>query len=185
MEKEHREKLEELAKKCQAGDKESFSQIYDLLADKIYKFVFFKCKSEDCDDLVEVIFIKIWEKINLYEDSNGYFSAWVYKIAHNTVIDYYRKHRPILSIEESLGIEDEDEEKNPLITTEKKLNGEIVRLALEKLKEPYKEIIILKYIQDLSNEEIAEITGRSHVSIRVISHRALSKLKKILEKTFQ
>lgn len=177
-----REKIENLVLLCQQGDKEAFSQLYDLIADKIFRFVYFKTKPEDSEDLTEIIFLKIWQKINQYENTEGFFIAWSLKIAHNTIIDYYRTRRPLFPMDEKFIIEDSDEESNPKRLAEKKLNKDLIRSALDKLNDPYKEIIILKYIQDLSNEEIALITGRSQVSIRVIHHRGLGKLKNILSK---
>lgn len=178
---EQKDHLELLVARCQSGDKQAFGDLYDLLAEKIYRFVFFKTKTEDAEDLTELIFLKIWEKINSYANREGAFTAWALKIANNTVIDYYRTHRPLFPLSETIGLPDENDENNPKLTAERSLNQEFMQSALRELPEPYREIIVLKYIEDLSNEEIAIVTGRSQIGIRVIHHRALHKLKAILD----
>lgn len=179
---EEKERLEQLVLRCQSGDKEAFGDLYDLLAEKIYRFVFFKTKAEDAEDLTEIIFLKIWEKIASYTNTETAFTAWALKIANNTVIDYYRTHRPLFPLSETADLTDENDENNPKTIAEKSLNQTFVQAALRELPAPYREIIVLKYIEDLSNEEISLVTDRSQISVRVMHHRALHKLKAILNR---
>jgi len=180
--KKNNEAIDELVKKSQQGDKQAFSHLYDLLINSIYRYVYFKATGPDVEDLVEVIFIKIWQNLDKYEKTEYQFTTWAFKIAHNSVIDHYRKHRPLYPLDETIIIADDNKETNPKLQTENSLNNSIVKKALNELKDPYKQILVLKFIEDLSNEEIAKITGRSEVSIRVTKYRGLKKLREILIK---
>lgn len=177
-----KEIIEQLVVKSQEGDTNAFEQLYDIFVDPLYRFIYFKTNPTEVDDLLETIFLKVWQKINTYTQDKNNFSAWVFRIAHNTIIDHYRTHKSLFPLDERLQIADEKRDRNPQQKTELTFTQDIIKKALNELKEPYREVVMLKFIQELSNEEIAEITQRTHVSIRVIQHRGLSQLKKILKK---
>lgn len=171
--------LDALILSAQEGDKEAFAEIYEMFFEQIYKYVYFRVNGVDADDIVETIFIKVWMNLDKYEKRDCNFSSWVYKIATNTVIDFHRAHRQILPIDAS--IQDESDDNAPKKTTERVLMSKKVRDALEELKEPYKQVISLKFLSGLSNTEIAEILGQREGNVRVLQFRALKELKKILE----
>jgi len=172
--------------KLKSHDKEAFVKAYDENVKDIHRFVYFKIgKKEEADDLTSMIFLKAWNHIqnNTLEDAKT-LRALLYKIARNAIIDHYRDSGNKLSA--SL-----DDEKNPLeIVAEGKdqqeimdntANLELIKSKLPLLKDEYREVIILKFINDLSLEEIADITGKTKGNIRVILHRALNALRELVE----
>lgn len=165
---------------AQDGDKEAFAQIYDHFFDPIYRYVYFRTAPSEVDDLVEVIFIKAWMNLEKYEKRDVNFSAWLFKIAHNAIIDHRRLHRPLFEVKEE--IEDESEKAAPKELTEKSMLSKTIRSAVDELKEPYKQVVTLKFLIGLSNAEIAEIMNEREGNIRVIQFRALKELKNILNK---
>ncbi len=170
--------IEELVVLVQKGDKEAFSKIYDFFADSIYRYVFFRVNKEDADDLIEQVFLRVWENIGKYKNTKeSRFSSWVFRIAHNLVIDYYRNNKIKDVSELDLNIPTMDREHNPLAKTEDKLNILILRKALNKLKKQYREFLILKFINELSNKEIAELLDKSEGGVRILQLRALKALK--------
>lgn len=170
--------VDALVLQAQEGDKEAFAKIYDYFFDRIYRYVYFRVHMAEVDDLVEMVFIKAWVNLEKYEKRDVQFSAWIFRIAHNIVIDHRRSHRPLFEMTEE--IEDESEKAAPKRLTEKNLMSEIVRESVDKLKEPYRQVITLKFLLGLSNDEIAEIMNEREGNIRVLQFRALKELKVLL-----
>jgi len=167
--------------KLKLKDKEAFGELYDLYLDKIYRFVYFKVSSvPEAEDLTSQIFLKIWQlslegKIKVGQS----FQAFLYKIARNIVIDYYRSSRnkvQSVSLDQVAEITD-DKVVNQEQEMEREIEKEDLEKKLKKLKSEYQEIIILHYLNELSIKEIADILNKKKGNVRVILHRALKALK--------
>jgi len=171
--------------RLKSRDKEVFTEVYDANVADIHRFVYFKIGSrEEANDLTSIIFLKTWDHIqkNTLEDAKT-LRALLYKVARNAIIDYYREkgsQKPI-----SL-----DDEKNPVdiasdINQDEKLDQDTdlkrIISQLPFLKEEYREIIIMRFINDLSLEEISDVTQKSRGNVRVLLHRALTALKELIE----
>lgn len=168
----------------QKRDPEAFAELYRFYAPSIYKFLFFKLRrKEDAEDLTSRVFLKAWEYVleeKFLKTPIQNFKAFVFQIARNLVIDFYRdeKRQEVLFFdgkEDSLASEDFlekkffDEEKRKLLE------------ALDSLKSEYREILFLRHLENLSFKEIAQILGKSALALRVLHHRALKALKKKLK----
>jgi RNA polymerase sigma-70 factor, ECF subfamily len=171
--------IEQLVSLAQKGDTDSFAKLYDLYVDQIYRYIYFRVKHEDALDLTENVFLKVWENIKSYKTGRKYFTSWVYKIAHNTVVDHYRLSKPVDSLD--ISVPDEKKDIDPIVLTERKINNENLSKALKKLKKRYQQIIILKYINELENEEIAKIMNKSEGSLRILKFRALKALRQVMD----
>lgn len=178
--KNRQAEIELMVKNAQHGDTASFAKLYDCYISPIYRYVYYKVKQEDALDITESVFLKVWENLKLYRRRKGGFSAWIFKIAHNMVVDHYRFQRQHISIED-MNIVDESSNADPSLRAERVLNNNNLRKALSKLKKPHQQIIILRYINGFEIAEIAEIMKKSEGSIRILKFRALQILKKILE----
>jgi len=165
------------------GDKHAFGRLYDVLFDRIYKFVFFRVDSrEEAEDITEETFVKVWDKIKTYKDVGVSFEAWVYRIARNTLIDTYRTKKITESIDTRWDIVDDKPTPEDLFLENEQLSG--VYNSLKDIKANYAEVIVLKYINDLEYSEIAEILGKPQDQVRVLLSRATKALKqKVNEKT--
>jgi len=145
--------IEALVKKVQEGDQDAFAKVYDSLIDQVYRYVFYRVKDEDAEDIVENVFLKVWENIKKYRLEEGKsFSAWVFRIAHNLVVDHYRASKDKEFDELDLNMADENREHNPIKTTENVIDQKFLKMALSKLKSPYKDVIIYKFVNELSNK---------------------------------
>ena len=171
--------VDTLVLEAQEGDKEAFAKLYDYFFDRIYRYVYFRVPQAEVDDLVEMVFIKSWIHLEKYEKRDVQFSAWLFKIAHNIVIDHRRSHRPLSEMTEE--IEDQSEKAAPKAKAEKNMTSQIIREAVERLKEPYRQVVTLKFLIVLSNSEIAEIMNEREGNIRVLQFRALKELKVFLQ----
>ncbi len=179
--KDRKEEIEALVVKVQEGDHDSFSQLYDLFIDRIYRYVYYRVNSADAEDLVGIVFLKVWENIGKYKARKGIFSAWIFRIAHNLVVDYYRSAKDRDFDELGIDIASKDREHSPIKSAERGIDQKILKKALKNLKKNYQEIIIHKFINELSNAEIADILNKSEGSLRILQHRALKALRHELD----
>ncbi|HPO05497.1 MAG TPA: RNA polymerase sigma factor [Candidatus Gracilibacteria bacterium] len=164
-----------LVEKSQAGDSSAFAELYDLLIDEIYRFIYYKTNQKElAEDLCAETFIKVWQNLDKYQNQGQNFSAWVYRIAHNITMDYFRQNKTIL---EELDEVDILSAEDPRQETENFFNQQILQKAIQNLPDMQKEAIILKYINDLSNVEIAKVLDKSETAVRVLLSRGITKLK--------
>ncbi|MFA4891282.1 MAG: sigma-70 family RNA polymerase sigma factor [Candidatus Gracilibacteria bacterium] len=172
--------IERLVEKAQGGDTEAFASIYDHFVDQIYRYIYFRVPKEDAEDITETVFLKSWEKIRQYKMESKSFSAWIYRIAHNLVVDTYRFKKDKEVVELTPNIPEYRREHNPIRTTENSLHSDKLKIALSKLKKGYRQVVILKFINELSNTEIAQVLKKSEGSVRILQFRALKALKREL-----
>jgi len=165
-----------LVKQAKLGDREAFGKLYQFYIDKIYRYVFFRVNQEKplAEDITADIFIKAWEKIEQF--TTGSFQAWLYKIARNTVIDFYRQDKKHIVLEEAI-VDEKANYEEEIFT---KFEIERVKAALCLLTPEQQEIITLKFIEDVSNAQIANILGKREDAIRALQHRAIKALQEIL-----
>ena len=168
-------------------DKEAFIKVYDENVEEIHRFVYFKIGSrEEANDLTSMIFLKTWNYIQnkTLEDAKT-LRALLYKIARTSIVDYYRETGNKFTVsldDEDNHIDVVDEAENPAERLDQESNLALIKKMLPLLKEEYREVIIMKFVNDLSLEEIADISGKSKGNIRVMLHRALGALKELVEK---
>ena len=163
--------------KVKNQDPEAFGEFYDLYVTRIYRFVFFKINSvSDAQDITSEVFLKLWQCVKEDKDIKN-LNAFTYMIARNMVIDFYRKNN---HQEESISADHHnipDEQKDLL--RQQIMDSELtdVLKGIENLKDEYKEVIILKYLDELSHSEIASILHKSNGAVRVLLFRATKALK--------
>ena len=180
-------KDKQLLQQLKSQDKEAFTKVYDAYVKDVYRFVYFKIgKEEDARDLTSMIFLKAWNYIqtNTLSDSKT-LRALVYKIARTSIIDHYRESGNKLEVsldDENHPVDVVDDQQNMAADFDQTSNLALIYKQLPLLKEEYREIIVLRFVNDLSLEEIAEVTGKGRGNVRVILHRAIAALKEMVEK---
>jgi RNA polymerase sigma-70 factor (ECF subfamily) len=173
------DELKELVSKAKYGDPAAFTHLYDFYLTPIFRFIYFRVKSkEDAEDLAQHVFVKAWSALPKYEHEGKSFSAWLYRIARNTTIDYWRKKKSVpMEPDSSIFTNKPDMGDNPQEAAQRKEESEKIRNSLHLLNEDQQTILALKYIEELSNAEIAEITGKSEGAIRQVQSRGLKVLR--------
>ena len=159
------------------GDKDSFGILYQRYLDQVFNYIFFRINRnhQESEDLTEEVFLRTFKIV--LEDSNGNknFKALVFKIARNLVVDRYRTTKHEEDIENVLLVA--EKHPNPEVTFENTQLSNTLSDAIKELKPNLQEVIILKYILDLTTDDIAEIMGISCNYVRVLQFRALQNLK--------
>jgi len=163
--------------------KRQFIKFYNQNSPKIYRFIYLKVNSKhDAEDLTSDAFFKFWQNLNENKEKIDNPRALLYKIAGNSVIDFYRKKsRTEL-------ISDPEDSILAQIADKSDLNSRInlktdiiqIKKALNNIKEEYKDIIIWRYLDDFSPKEISQITEKPEGTIRVLIHRAMKSLKQAI-----
>lgn len=102
-----------LVKKLQQGDREAFAALYQKYLDKIYRYIFFRTgqKVQEAEDITEVVFMKALKNIADFKTSEGSFQAWLFKITHNNLIDFYRQSNRLVNLNSTIPTENNTEEK--------------------------------------------------------------------------
>ena len=168
-----------LLTKVQQGDKEAFGQLYLLYLDSIYRYIFFRVNQDRAiaEDVTQTVFFKAWQGIDTFTKEQGNFRAWLYRIAHNCVIDYYKISKPTGRFDETLADSKTTEILEERLDTENTL--EKVKHAMNVLTDEQKTVIILKFVDGLSNEEISKVLKKNEDAIRALQYRGLERLRKM------
>jgi RNA polymerase sigma-70 factor (ECF subfamily) len=180
MDKLNSKNLTELVRSAKKGNKNSFSELYEYYITPIFRFVYFRVRSRvDAEDLTQNIFLKVWNHLSDYEQGKDPFSSWLYAIARNTVIDFWRKKKDwnISELGENT-IKSKEEPIDDLIEKEEDLR--ILRKTIELLTDEQQEVVILKFIDGLLNKEISKIIGKKEDAIRQLQSRAIRILKEYI-----
>ena len=160
--------------------KKEFIELYDNYSSRIYRFIILKVNSqEDSEDLTSEAFFKFWESVKRKNKINNP-KALLYKIAVNLVTDFYRKKsRKEISLDSKESILSDIRDKNDLnIQTTVNSDMDGIKKAISELKETHQNVIVWRYLDELSIKEISHILDKPEGSTRVLIHRAMKELKK-------
>ncbi len=171
-----------LVNRMKSGDQEAFSDLYDQFAKQIYAYIRIKVSDQSlAEDILQEVFLKAWTGAKGLDVTNLNFSAWLYKVAGNTINDYYRKkyrQPPEVALEEARELAGQDD---LAADASNRFEKESVKRVMASLPTHYKEVIELRFFQDFSIADTAKIMGKNSVTVRVWQHRALASLKKLFE----
>ena len=170
----------ELAQRASTHDQQAFAELYNAYVDKIYKYIYYKVgNAPDAEDLCEQVFLKAWEAIGRYTWCGYPFSSWLYKLAHNIVVDHYRTRRDTTPLSEvSVSSPELVDPENML---RKMLDVAELREAIGQLTGEQRQVIALKFVEGYENVEIAQMMNKKEGAIRALQYRALRSLQSILE----
>jgi RNA polymerase sigma-70 factor (ECF subfamily) len=174
-------KLRELVKRAKQNDSEALAQIYDLFVEKVYRYIFYKVGNQaEAEDLTEEVFLKVLENIERFEERGAPFSSWLFVIARNLVINYYKLRSRQAAIPLNLLKEQIADNERPDEAFFKNFSAEKLQIAIAQLTEEQQQVIILKFFSGLKNREIAGVLSKSEGAVKALQHRALASLYRIL-----
>ena len=147
-------------------------------SEAIYNYVFFRVNrsKEIAEDLTQEVFLKAWQNREKFEEQKSQLKTWLFVIARNTVIDYYRKNKNILPIFDK----GEVAKVSELEAVEDKILAEDILQRIAELADEERGILILRYFEDFELKEIAVIINKNYSATKVLVFRSLKKLKNLL-----
>jgi len=168
-----------LVQQAKSGDSEAFAQLYDAYVERVYRYILFRVsEDETTEDLVSQVFLKAWQSLDRYKLGSSPFIAWLYTIARNLVIDFYRAKKDFLPLEKARALP--SDMQSPDQEVEARFDLEAMRDGLQSLTGDQQQVLILKYIAGLPNENIAKIMNKQEGTIRGLQMRALQTLSKYM-----
>lgn len=172
----------ELVELAKAGDKDAFGELYERYLDKIYSYVYYRMGNHhDAEDLTARVFFRAMAHIESYTDRGVPFQAWLYRIAHNLVANWHRDRgrRKVIPLDEFLAASLKSDA--PDSQAEDKEEQDALREAIRCLPEERQQLLLLKFVEHMSNAEIGEIMNRTEGAIKSLYHRTLLALRDELE----
>ncbi|MFN8493286.1 MAG: sigma-70 family RNA polymerase sigma factor [Caldilineaceae bacterium] len=163
-------------------DEAALSELYDRYEAKIYSYIYRRTGEQTlAEDLTAQVFLKMLEAIRNRRAWHSSFSGWLYRIAHNLVIDYYRQrgHQVQVSLDDAPSLPDADQ--NPVQATEMKLDAERLRAAISRLTDEQAEVVSLRFLEGYSINEVAEMMNKTEGSIKALQYRAVATLRQFLQ----
>ena len=166
-------------------DPEAFGEIYDMFSHRLYRFIYFKVQSaEQAEDLTSETFLKAWQYLKEKREVPN-LQALLYTVARNVVIDYYRHtahETGNVTLDDAIAVESPEIMSDQLIRdTENNFDTARVLDKLRGLKDEYREVITMKYLDELDTSEIAAALGKTPANVRVLLHRATKALAAVVE----
>lgn len=169
----------DLVRKAQDYDPEAFGEIYERYYNGVYRYIYYRVGEQTlAEDLTMEVFVKAMEAIDTYTFRGVPFSAWLYRIASNLVVDHFRRQptQGAVSLEEKLVASMEV----PTQALESEFAHHALRRALAELTDDQQQVVILKFVDGLSNLEVAQILGKTEGAVKSLQHRALASLGRAL-----
>jgi RNA polymerase sigma-70 factor (ECF subfamily) len=171
-----------LIQKAKNGDADAFGELYGRYADPVFRFIYSQTSNRlDAEDITADVFLRAWRSLSRYKDRGYSFSAYLFRIARNVLIDTHRKRKPVAEIteDEIVNIPDLMVPDPSAMLSAKIQHRELVSV-LEQLREDYRTVLVLRFLNELSPEETSQVMGRSVGAVRVLQHRALSTLRRLI-----
>jgi RNA polymerase sigma-70 factor (ECF subfamily) len=170
----------ELVLRAIERDAEAFAELYDRHVVRVYRHIFYLVNdAREAEDLTAQTFLKAWEAIDRYKERGAPIVAWLLRIAHNLTVSYLRSKREHGTLEETFI--DQKLHRNPEDALEQSTDEDSVRRAILRLRDEQRQVIILRFVEELDYREVAAVIGKSVPAVRVIQHRALGNLRKIMQ----
>src|SRR5688572_23978148 len=164
-------------------DSAAFGELYERYVKRIYNYVYYRTGNHhDAEDLTARVFARALQHIPTYVDRGLPFSAWLYRIAHNLVVNWHRDRgrRKLVPLDEMVMSTLRSEA--PERITEHREEQDLLLVAIRNLPEERQQLLILKFVERLPNAEIGEIMGRSEGAIKSLYHRTLLSLREEIER---
>lgn len=163
-------------------DERALTELYERYEARIYSYIYRRTGNEQlAEDLVSKVFLKMMEAIRTDKAWHSSFSGWLYRIAHNAVIDHYRER----DRRQDTALEDthtsQATEHNPVIMAENSLDAERLRVAISRLTEEQAEVVTLRFLEEYTISEVAEMLGKTEGAIKALQYRAVATLRQLLQ----
>nr|HID14179.1 sigma-70 family RNA polymerase sigma factor [Anaerolineae bacterium] len=168
-----------LIERACCGERTALAELYLRYADTIYRYLYYRTADEAlAEDLTAEVFLRVLEGIGSYNERGIPFLAWLYRIARARLVDHWRRagRRPVVPLDEKLPDETADIEA----ALDRIWSSQYLAELLQMLTDDQQQVIILRFIEDLSIAEVAQVLGKSKGAVKSLQHRALRRLGRLL-----
>lgn len=172
--------LEGLVAQAQRGDAQAFATVYEQLFDRVFRYMLLRTGEQAvAEDLTQEVFVRVWEALPRYQPRGLPFSAWVFRIAHNLVVDRYRRKGVAeeVPLETAFGLSGG---RDPAEGALANLDAQRLRAALGRLSDLQRQVILLRFGAGLSLQETAQVLKRSEGAVKALQHAAVENLRRLL-----
>lgn len=171
-----------LLERMRSLDPIALSAIYDLYAVRIYSYIYHRVGDANlAEDLTAQAFLRMLEALRNDRAWTVSFSGWLYRIAHNLVIDYYRRSGHSRHLDLDANTDAPAQGQGPDDVAERKLAHDRMRAALTRLTEEQAQVVTLRFLEEKSIAEVAGIIGKSEGAVKALQYRAVAALRRIME----
>ena len=175
-----RDEERRLVQHAVAKDQAAFAELYDRHVVRVYRHIYYLVgDAREAEDLTAQTFLKAWEAIGRYKERGAPIVAWLLRIAHNLTVSYLRSKRDHSELDD--GYVDQKRGGNPEEVLEQSSDERSVREAVMQLRDEQRQVIMLRFVEEMGYQEVAQVIGKSVPAVRVIQHRALGNLRKIMQ----
>lgn len=172
---------ENLVRLARQGEPGAFEQLYESYFDRIYRYIVMKVRNRaDAEDLTQQVFMKAYESIDAFRWRGVPFAAWLFRIAHNQVVDHFRKRNRENTLPLDEAMTQSGPDFDPVVIAERRMQVKQLIDASGQLTEAQREVIALRFAGGLSVAETARAMGKSEGATKVLQHDALAKLRRII-----
>jgi len=169
-----------LVQRAKVGNADAFGRLYDMYVDRVYRHIYYRVSNvADTEDLTQQVFLRAWQAMPRYKKTTSPFLAWLMRISHNLVVDFYRAKKHNIHLSDTMVAE--DPESSPEMAAQAHFDQQKLRMAILQLPGDQQQVVLMRFIEGFSFAEVAASLEKSEGAIRVILHRALQKLRHILE----
>lgn len=173
-----------LIRRAQQGDAEAYSALYGRHYDAVYRYCYYRVGDVAlAQDLASEVFVRMVEKLDTFRVRGRPLLAWLYTIARNLVTDAQRRNSKVthLSLDKAESMShDGQEELDRLV--DRRLQADCLAAAMGHLTEDQRQVVLLKFMEGLSNAQVARLLAKTEGSIKSLQHRALGSLRRSLER---
>ena len=175
-----RDEEKQLVQRAVDKDQAAFAELYDRHVVRVYRHIYYLVgDAREAEDLTAQTFLKAWEAIGRYKERGAPIIAWLLRIAHNLTVSYLRSKRDHSELADVYV--DQKRDGNPEAVLEQSSDELSVREAVMQLREEQRQVIMLRFVEEMGYQEVAQVIGKSVPAVRVIQHRALGNLRKIMQ----
>jgi len=171
-----------LLEKARRADTVALGEIYDQYADKIYAYIYHRVgQAELAEDLTAQVFMRMLEAVRTGHGWQTSFSGWLYRIAHNIVIDHYRRKGRATFVDIDDAAPMQAPSGDPVASTESQFERQRLRQALAELTDEQSQVISLRFLEDLSIAEVAVVMQKTEGAVKALQYRAVIALRRVMQ----
>ena len=167
----------DLVARAARGDREAFGDLYERYLDEIYRYLYYRVADQaQVEDMTEMVFLKAWEVLPGSCVPIRNIRAWLYRVAHNLVVDRYRTHKLTTSLDAAAHLQDGT--PPPEVAVQKEQASERLAWMISQLRPQQQQVLLCRFVSELSHAETAEAMELEENHVRVLQYRALKALRK-------